>query len=107
MNLKTDMDSNLVANEIMHEIIDIDRVEKMMSPQLSSEDLFKIDCGILSSLRATQDFSRDLLNKLEKGSFELFVPRTLDSDIQTIQQQVMADITMPLQKMFDDLMEYV
>ena len=51
MNSKTEnvmvMDCNTVANGIMHDINDIDKMERMLSSELSSADLFKIDCAIL------------------------------------------------------------
>lgn len=109
MGYKTEeaMDSSIVANGIMRDIIDIDRAKEMLSPDLSSEDLFRIDCGILSSLKNTKDFSRDLIELLEKGQFEPTKPKTIDDEVQNIQQQVMADITTPLQNLFDDLFRFV
>ena len=63
------MDCNTVANGIMRDINDIDSMERMLSSELSSEDLLRIDCAILSSLRNTTDFSRDLLKQLEENNF--------------------------------------
>lgn len=108
MGLKTEevMDSNVVANGIMQDIIDIDRIESMFSKELSSEDLFRIDCAILSSLRQTEDFSRDLLRQLEEGKFETFISapqKTIENEMKFIQQQTIADITIPLQNMFDEM----
>lgn len=109
MGFKTEeaIDSSVVANELMQDIIEVDRVRQFMSPELSSEDLFRIDCGILSSLKNTQDFSRELISLLENGRFEAFKPRTIENELQAVQQQVMADITLPLQNMFDELVEFV
>ena len=105
------MDSNAVANGIMRDINDIDRMEKMLSSELSSEDLFRIDCAILSSLRNTTDFSRDLLQQLENGRFEEMAvkekPKTIDKQLAEIQKNTMIDITMPLQNMFDEMASYV
>lgn len=50
------MDCNTIANGIMRDITDIDAMERMLSSELSSEDLFRIDSAILSSLRNTTDF---------------------------------------------------
>lgn len=102
------IDSNTVANEFVHEVIDIDRMERVFETSLSSADLFKIDCAILSSLRDTQDFSRDLLKQLESGTFETFTrpPNAFEMD-QLIQQEAMMDITLPLQDMFDEFTDIV
>ena len=68
MNSKTEqvmvMDCNTIANGIMRDITDIDAMERMLSSELSSADLFRIDSAILSSLKNTKDFSRDLLQQL-------------------------------------------
>lgn len=119
MNSKTEkvmvMDCNTVANGIMRDINDIDRMERMLSSELSSEDLFRIDCAILSSLRNTTDFSRDLLKQLEEGKFETVtnekpekpVAKSIDKQLTEIQQNTMIDITMPLQNMFDEMASIV
>lgn len=119
MNSKTEkvmvMDCNTVANGIMRDINDIDRMERMLSSELSSEDLFRIDCAILSSLRNTTDFSRDLLKQLEEGKFETVtnekpekpVAKSVDKQLTEIQQNTMIDITMPLQNMFDEMASIV
>lgn len=119
MNSKTEkvmvMDCNTVANGIMRDINDIDRMERMLSSELSSEDLFRIDCAILSSLRNTTDFSRNLLKQLEEGKFETVtnekpekpVAKSVDKQLTEIQQNTMIDITMPLQNMFDEMASIV
>lgn len=119
MNSKTEkvmvMDCNTVANGIMRDINDIDKMERMLSSELSSEDLFRIDCAILSSLRNTTDFSRDLLKQLEEGKFETVtnekpeksVAKSVDKQLTEIQQNTMIDITMPLQNMFDEMASIV
>ena len=119
MNSKTEkvmiMDCNTVANGIMRDINDIDRMERMLGSELSSEDLFRIDCAILSSLRNTTDFSRDLLKQLEEGKFETVtnekpekpVAKSVDKQLTEIQQNTMIDITMPLQNMFDEMASIV
>ena len=112
MGLETEkvIDSNVVANGIMQDIIDIDKIESMFSKELSSEDLFRIDSAILSSLKETQDFSRELLRQLENGSFKTIAAapqKTIDAEIKTIQQEALADITLPLQSMFDEMADYV
>lgn len=119
MNSKTEkvmvMDCNTVANGIMRDINDIDRMERMLSSELSSEDLFRIDCAILSSLKNTTDFSRDLLKQLEEGKFETVtnekpekpVTKSVDKQLTEIQQNTMIDITMPLQNMFDEMASIV
>lgn len=74
MNSKTENvivnDCNTIANGIMRDINDLDAMERMLSSELSSEDLFRIDCAILASLMDTTDFSRDLLHQLEEGRYE-------------------------------------
>lgn len=108
--LETAIDTNAVANGIMHDITDVDRMEKMLGSELSSSDLFRIDCAILSSLRNTTDFSRDLLKQLEAGEFETMMKRpekTLDMQLQNIQQSAIADITKPLEQMFEEMSGFV
>ncbi len=103
-------DCNTVANGIMRDINDIDALERMLSSELSSEDLFRIDCAILSSLRSTTDFSTDLLEQLEQGKFEEVTAKPVKSAETTlaeIQRQTMVDITLPLQNMFDEMVTYV
>lgn len=111
----TVMDCNTVANGIMRDINDIDSMERMLSSELSSEDLFRIDCAILSSLRNTTDFSRDLLKQLEENNFhapiveknEKVVSKSIDKQLAEIQENAMIDITKPLQNMFDEMTSFV
>ena len=114
MNSKTENvivnDCNTIANGIMRDINDIDAMERMLSSELSSEDLFRIDCAILTSLRDTTDFSRDLLHQLGEGRFEKAVvatPKTLDNALAEIQKDTIIDVTIPLQNMFDEMINYV
>lgn len=104
------MDCNTIANGIMRDITDIDAMERMLSSELSSEDLFRIDSAILSSLRNTTDFSRDLLKQLEEGRFETMAikpQKSLDNELTEIQRETMADITLPLQNLFDEMINCV
>lgn len=104
------MDCNTVANGIMRDITDIDAMERMLSSELSSEELFRIDSAILASLRSTTDFSRDLLHQLEDGKFEAVSvkpPKSLDSELMDIQRETMIDITLPLQNLFDEMVDCV
>lgn len=108
--LETAIDSNVIANGIMHDLIDVDRMEKMLECELSSSDLFRIDCAILSHLRDTKDFSRDLLEQLEAGKFETVAvkpQKSFDFELQSIQQEAIMDITMPIQQLFDDMTGFV
>ena len=104
------LDSNTLANGIMRDVADIEVMERMLGTELSSADLFKIDCAILSSLRSTKDFSRDLLEQLENGRFEEVVTkptRSIDEQIALIQQDTITDITLPLQDMFEEMTKIV
>ena len=92
------IDSNTVANGIMADIIDVERMERMLGSELSSEDLFRIDCAILSSLRNTQDFSRDLLQQLETGIFKT-------PHVQSAPN--IMDITQPMRNMFDEMASFI
>jgi len=114
MNSKTEKviveDCNTVANGIMKDINDIDAIERSFSIELSSEDLFRIDSAILASLRNTKDFSRDLLQQLESGKFEMVSARpakSFETEVSKIQQDTILDITLPLQNMFDEMSNYV
>ena len=86
----------------MHDIDDVDSMERMLDFELSSADLFKIDCAILNSLRNNSDFSRDLLHQLETGKFEMITERPQKS-FELHKQEALMDITLPLQDLFDDL----
>lgn len=104
-------DCNALANEIMTDIKDVERMESMLDMELSSEDLFRIDCAIMSSLRNTQDFSRDLLERLEAGLFEEIAgkpPKTPPPNIlEEVQKDVISDLTLPIQDFFNEMENYV
>lgn len=104
----TKLDSNALANEVMHDLADIEQMESMLEMELSSEELFRIDCAILSSLRDTQDFSRDLLSKLEEKIFdEKAPPKEFDDTLKKLQQDTLLDIVFPIQQMFDQMEDYI
>ncbi len=117
MGLKTKevIDSNATATGIMQDIFELDRMERMLGTELSSEDLFRIDSAILMSLRNTEDFSRSLLSQLEQGKFETIAAppefieskSSIEQEVEQIQQAIMADITQPLQEMFDEMANLV
>lgn len=97
----TVIDSNTIANNIMADIVDVERMERMLGSRLDSEELFRIDCAILSSLRNTQDFSRELLEQLESGMFEAAFDLPKSFDLESV------DITLPLQSMFDEMAGFI
>ena len=97
----TVIDSNAIANNIMTDIVDVERMERMLGSRLNSDDLFKIDCAILSSLRNTQDFSRELLEQLESGMFEATFEMPSSFELEPV------DITLPLQSMFDEMAGFI
>ena len=105
MNSKLEIvtDSNMLAGEIMREIDAVDKMERLLNTELDSSDLFRIDCAILTSLKNTQDFSRDLLKQLEEGKFETIKDPPKRDIMHEIQQETILDITKPLQEMFDSL----
>ena len=104
----TVLDSNTVASAIMQDIIDVESMERTLETDLSSTELFKIDCAILSSLRNTQDFSRDLLEKLESGELKMVIDKPPKVDVlENIQQNAMLDIVYPMKDMFDQLADLV
>lgn len=112
MNSKLEMaiDSTAIANNVMFDIIDLERMEKMLECELSSSDLFKIDCAILSHLREATDFSKDLLNQLETEMFTTKAEKphnSMDLDFKDIQRDVITDITLPLHEMFDNMSDFV
>ncbi len=110
MESKTITDSTAASNIILKEIIDAERADRILKTELSSQDLFKIDSAILSSLRSTRDFSRDLLKQLENGVFESITvkaPKSIDNELQKIQCQTIVDITTPLNDMFNEMADIV
>ena len=104
----TALDSNAIAGAIMQDIIDVERLERSIETDLSAADLFKIDCAILSSLRKTQDFSRDLLEQLETGKFKAIIQKPPKKDvIRDVQKNTMLDIIYPMQDMFDQFADII
>lgn len=104
----TALDSNAIADAIMQDIIDVERMERTLETDLSTTDLFKIDCAILSSLRKTQDFSRDLLEQLESGKFKTIIEKPPKKDVVAdIQQNAMLDIIYPMKDMFDHFADII
>ena len=104
------MDSNVMANNILRDIVDVEKMESMLCTELNSEDLFKIDCAILTSLRETKDFSRNLLQQLETGCFETITQKpSLESEIviKLIAAicEIIADDSMV--KLFDEISDFV
>ena len=98
------IDSNAIANEIMHDLADVGQMESSFEMELSSEELFRLDCAILSSLRNTQDFSRDLLFQLESEFFEERMerpPKEFDDLIERFQADTMSEMAFPIQEMFN------
>lgn len=91
----TIVDSNTIANEILNGVIDEKKVD------LNSDDLFKLDCNVLSSIKNTSDFSTDLLVKLENGKFEEITEIPPKDFVKDIQQEAVLDILFPIQEMFD------
>ena len=105
MNLNNEnvtvIDSNSLVNGVMRDIEDVGHMEKTLETDLTSEELFRIDCAILSSLRSTKDFSRDLLFELESGKLECFSgPPVQKNDIDET-------VMNALQEMFYHMAEYV
>ena len=102
------MDSNALTNNVLEDIINVEKMESMLKSELSSEDLLRIDCAILTSLRETKDFSKNLLKQLETECFETMEKHsTINSEITKIQQQAIMEITQPLQNMFDEMVDFV
>ena len=51
-----------------------------------------------------------MLKQLEEGRFETAAvkpQKSLDSELAEIQRETMVDITLPLQNMFDEMINYV
>lgn len=104
------IDSNGLANDVMHDIKDVVHMESSLSMELTSEELFRIDCAILASLRNTRDFSRDLLKKLESGSFKEVAekpPKTPTKVLEAVQQEAILDLTAPIHDMFSQMEDFV
>lgn len=110
MKSETIIDSTALTNEVLEDMIDVERIEEVINSDLTSMDLFNIDCAILTSLEKTKDFSKDLLLQLEKGLFKNIAakpPKSIETQIKDIQQQTIMDITLPLQDMFDEMAVFV
>lgn len=105
------LDSNTLANGIMRDMAEIEVMERTLGAELSSADLFKIDCAILSSLRSTKDFSKELLEQLENGRFENVLTKPpksqIDEQIELIQQETIMNINLPLQDMFEEMAKII
>ena len=104
------IDSNAIANEIMHDLADVEQMESMFEMELSSEELFRLDCAILSSLRDTQDFSKDLLFQLESKFFEERMerpPKEFDDALEKLQTDTMSEMAFPIQELFNSMEDYI
>ena len=101
-----ELDSNALANEIMFYMKDVEQMESDFEMELSSEELFRIDSAILSSLRNTRDFSSDLIEQLERGLLReaAFRPPKIFGDLP---QKARDDMSLPLQSMFGEIENFV
>ena len=103
-------DSNALSNMIMHELNDVERMESMLDMELTSDELFRIDCAILSSLKETQDFSKDLLKQLESGLLEELAEIPIENPegyLEKIQMNALSGLNMPIRDMFDEIEDFV
>ena len=97
--------NNLLLNDLNLEDVDVDFDSIDMS--LTSQELAMIDCSNLFVLDEVRDFSNELLEMISAGEVSDFIKEepktiTIDEKIGKIQQGIMADITMPLNTMFDE-----
>ena len=97
--------NNLLLNDLNLEDVDVDFDSIDMS--LTSQELAMIDCSKLFVLDEVRDFSNELLEMISAGEVSDFIKEepktiTIDEKIGKIQQGIMADITMPLNTMFDE-----
>ncbi len=103
------IDSTVASESIRVDIDRLQQIENDFSAELSSEDLFRIDSAILASLRSVNDFSQNLLKELEQNHFEMISapPKTFEDEMKKVQQNVMVDLTFPLQEMFKSMEDYI
>ena len=95
--------NNLLLNDLNLEDVDVDFDSIDMS--LTSQELAMIDCSNLFVLDEVRDFSNELLEMISAGEVSDFIKEepkavTIDEKIGKIQQGIMADITMPLNKYY-------
>lgn len=104
------IDSNALANEIMFDIQDVERMESDFEMELSSEELFRIDCAILSGLRNTKDFSRSLIEQLESGLLKEVAfrpPKISDEFRERRHDDEILDLELPIKSMFCEMEKFV
>lgn len=97
--------NNLLLNDLNLEDVDVDF--DLIDMSLTSQELAMIDCSNLFVLDEVRDFSNELLEMISAGEVSDFIKEepkavTIDEKIGKIQQGIMADITMPLNTMFDE-----
>ncbi len=99
--------NNLLINELSLEDLELDLQNIDMS--LTTQDLLMKDSSNIFILSEIRDFSNELLEMISAPQITdlaIEAPEakiiSIDDKIGKIQQEVMADITMPLNSMFDE-----
>ncbi len=98
--------NNILLDELNLEDLELDLSRIDMS--LTTQDLLMKDSSNLFMLSEVRDFSNELLEMISApiADFAVEAPRakvvSIDEKIGRIQQEVMADIALPLNNMFDE-----
>lgn len=98
--------NNILLDELNLEDLELDLSQIDMS--LTTQDLLMKDGSNLFMLNEVRDFSNELLEMISApiADFAVEAPKakvvSIDEKIGRIQQEVMADITSPLNTMFDE-----
>lgn len=109
------LDTIEISNLILDEVIDADLIDYINKP-LDTVDLVRIDNANMWMIQDTVDFSEAMLEEFglartEVKDLVVEPPKakviSIEDKIGDIQKEVMADITAPLQNMFDDILVYV
>ncbi len=96
-----DLDSTLLANNILQELESVDIVEENI--RFTKKQLDMINRGCLSSARKTAAFSEKMIQMMEMEHFDFtedFTP-TLEDEKEIV------DIDIPIKSLFEKLSDYV
>lgn len=102
--------NNFLLEELRIEDFDLSEIDM----NLTSHDLLMKDGSNIVMLNEAKDFSSELLEMLVAPQIEDFAieaPKakviSIDEKLIKVQQEVMSDITMPLNTMFDEFANYI
>lgn len=112
---KQTLDCVEASNFILEDVVNFQLEEpKVFDMSLNTSDLLMKDAANLLILDEVTNFSKELIEMIEKGEvpeFAIVKPKakflSIDDKLAKVQEVLMTDITAPLHTMFDDLANYI